>query len=57
LWNGDPRILVLPDGANAFFMTPDTLSEPEAAAITSRIRAAIAETGTGKGPVGPQLDQ
>ena len=56
LWNGDPRILVLPDGTNGFFMTPDTLSEPEAAAMTSRIRAAVDAMETGSGPVGPQLD-
>ena len=56
MWNGDPRILVLPDGTNGFFMTPDTLSEPEAAAMTSRIRAAVDAMETGSGPMGPQLD-
>jgi len=41
LWSGQPRILVLPDGADAFFLTPDTLSRSEAAAVVSRLRAVV----------------
>jgi L-seryl-tRNA(Ser) seleniumtransferase len=46
-----PRLYV-----HAFFMTPDTLSEAEAAVITSRIRAVIDRSKTGDGPVDLQLD-
>jgi L-seryl-tRNA(Ser) seleniumtransferase len=41
LWNGDPRILVLADGPDAFFLTPDTLSASEADVVTSRVRRAV----------------
>jgi D-glucosaminate-6-phosphate ammonia-lyase len=41
LWNADPRVLVLPDGADAFFMTPDTLSPAEAASIPTQLRGAL----------------
>src|SRR5262245_19767276 len=41
LWNGDPRIVVLPDGPDAFFLTPDTLSPAEAGAIPPALLAAL----------------
>jgi hypothetical protein len=41
LWNGDPRILVLADGPDAFFLTPDTLSASEAAAIPVWLQSAV----------------
>jgi L-seryl-tRNA(Ser) seleniumtransferase len=47
LWDGDPRVLVLADGADAFFLTPDTLSGSEAAMLPARLRAALgAPAGT-----------
>ena len=33
LWNRDPHIAVLQDGVDAFYMTPDTLGEGEAALV------------------------
>jgi L-seryl-tRNA(Ser) seleniumtransferase len=42
LWNGDPRMLVLPDGPNAFYLTPDTLSAADAAAVVRRLQDALA---------------
>jgi len=41
LWDGEPRVLVLPDGPDGFFLTPDTLTPTEAVAIPSRLRAAL----------------
>jgi L-seryl-tRNA(Ser) seleniumtransferase len=55
LWNGDPRILVLPDGGDAFFLTPDTLSAAEASILTARILAAASARTSPQGrrsPVG-----
>jgi len=45
LWDGDPRVLVLADGADAFFLTPDTLSGSEAAMLPARLRAALGAPG------------
>ena len=56
LWNGDPRILVLPDGRDAFYLTPDTLSASEALIVSARVRAALLERSGGAPSVGPQLD-
>jgi L-seryl-tRNA(Ser) seleniumtransferase len=57
LWNGDPRILVLADGPDAFYLTPDTLSPDEAALITARVEAAVAAARDAfSGPTGPDLD-
>jgi L-seryl-tRNA(Ser) seleniumtransferase len=56
LWSGDPRVLVLPDGRDSFFLTPDTLSPSEAAGIVGRIGAALSEEDRGTGPAGPELD-
>ena len=56
LWNGDPRILVLPDGRDAFYLTPDTLSASEAPIVSERLRAALLEPSGGAAPRGPQLD-
>jgi len=41
LWSGQPRILVLADGPDSFFLTPDTLSRTEATAVVSRLRAIV----------------
>jgi L-seryl-tRNA(Ser) seleniumtransferase len=58
LWNRDPRILVLPAGKDSFFVTPDTLSEDEAAALPAWILAAVNDAGVGAGvaAVAPPLD-
>jgi L-seryl-tRNA(Ser) seleniumtransferase len=56
LWNGDPRVLVLPDGKDAFFVTPDTLTADEAVAIPAWIRAAVDGIDNGTGAVGPPLE-
>ena len=56
LWNGDPRILVLPDGRDAFYLTPDTLSASEAPIVSERLRAALLEPSVGPARGGPQLD-
>ena len=53
LWNGNPRILVLADGVDAFFLTPDTLSRAEAAGIPAAVRAAL---GSRRGPLDPLPD-
>ena len=55
LWNGDPRILVLPDGPDAFYLTPDTLSASEAPIVSARVRPRSARV-RGPAPAGPQLD-
>ena len=56
LWDGDPRILVLPDGPDAFYLTPDTLSAAEAPIVSARLRAALLEPAVGPAQRGPQLD-
>ena len=56
LWNGDPRILVLPDGPDAFYLTPDTLSASEAPIVSARLRAALREVSSGVTTAAPQLD-
>jgi len=56
LWNGDPRILVLPDGPDAFYLTPDTLSAPEAPIVSARVLAALREGSGGATTAGPELD-
>jgi len=53
LWNGNPRILVLPDGVDAFFMTPDTLSAAEAAGIPAQLLRALSSDDGGSGPGAP----
>jgi L-seryl-tRNA(Ser) seleniumtransferase len=55
LWNDDPRILVLPDGRDAFFLTPDTVTPSEAAAIVPSIRIAAQSLESLPGPL-PPLD-
>jgi L-seryl-tRNA(Ser) seleniumtransferase len=54
LWNGDPRVLVLPDGVDAFFLTPDTLSPAEARSIPTRLRHAVSSDEGGSGPGAPR---
>jgi L-seryl-tRNA(Ser) seleniumtransferase len=56
LWDGDPRVLVLPDGPDAFYLTPDTLSASEAPIVSARVRAALLEQAGPAEPRGPQLD-
>lgn len=41
LWDMNPRILVLRDDANSFFMTPHTLAEDEASTMVGRIGEAL----------------
>ena len=41
LWQRDPRVAVLPGGDDAFFMTPDTLNEGEAAIVLDVVSAEI----------------
>jgi hypothetical protein len=56
LWNGDPRILVLPDGPDAFYLTPDTLSAAEAPIVSERLRAVLLDHSWGGATAGPELD-
>jgi L-seryl-tRNA(Ser) seleniumtransferase len=56
LWDGDPRVLVLPDGPDAFYLTPDTLASSEAPIVSARVRAALLEAGGPAQPSGPRLD-
>jgi len=53
LWNSDPRVLVLPDGLDAFFLTPDTLSTAEAATIPTHLRDAMSSDEGSSGPAAP----
>jgi uncharacterized pyridoxal phosphate-dependent enzyme len=41
LWEGDPRVAVLPGGEHRFFVTPDTLVAGEARVVLERLRAAL----------------
>jgi len=49
LWNGDPRLLVLPDGVDAFFVTPDTLTPAEAVSIPTQLLRALRSVESGSG--------
>ena len=41
LWELDPRVAVLPDGADAFYMTPDTLDEGQAEILIEAVTREI----------------
>lgn len=56
LWNRNPRILVLPDDVDAFFLTPDTLSATEAASLPMQVRHAVSSDEGGSGSGAPPLD-
>ena len=42
LWELDPRVAVLADGADAFYMTPDTLDEGQAELVIEAVASEIA---------------
>jgi hypothetical protein len=39
LWDGTPRVMVLRDGIDAFYLTPDTLTEEQEHIVLERIVA------------------
>jgi hypothetical protein len=45
LWDQDPRVLVLAGDADTFWISPDTLSDAEAAALVPLILGALEEHG------------
>jgi L-seryl-tRNA(Ser) seleniumtransferase len=56
LWDGDPRVLVLPDGRDAFYLTPDTITASEASVVVERVRSALLDPAGGSPEAGPPLD-
>jgi D-glucosaminate-6-phosphate ammonia-lyase len=43
LWEGTPRVMVLRDGPDAFYVTPDTLTEDQEALVPQRVVAVARE--------------
>jgi L-seryl-tRNA(Ser) seleniumtransferase len=43
LWDGPPRVMVLRDGIDAFYLTPDTLTEEQEHIVPQRIVATARE--------------
>lgn len=46
LWDGTPRLMVLRDGVDAFYITPDTLTEGQEDFVPQRIVATVREMAT-----------